>query len=395
MTSTEQVPGPRLRVAVVFDALFPVTRGGAERWFTALASELAAGGHEVTYVTTGHGAVPAGLPFTVRQVTRSSGLYDADGSRRLAPSVLFGLASGWWLLRNRRRYDAFYVHQTPLFSVLAARLALGRRTSWAVEWIEWWTKEYWHTYAPGPVGRAGWLVQRLALRATPRATVFARSTEARLRAARPGLEVVTMPGQLVDLDVPRPAESRADPPLVLVVGRLVPEKHVDAAIAAIGELARSRPVRGRVIGQGPLLDDLRAQAARSGADVEVLGPVDQEVLEKSYDDASVLLHPSEREGFGLVVAEAAARGVPVVVVHGADNAAVELVEEGVNGRVSASRGRSELAAAVAATLDDGAELRRSTRGWFERAAAERSVGRTARELAALLGPAAVQAGRAR
>ena len=44
--------------------------------------------------------------------------------------------------------------------------------------------------------------------------------------------------------------------------------------------------------------------------------------------------PSRREGYGLVVIEAAARGTPVVVVAGPDNAAVELVAEGENGFVA-------------------------------------------------------------
>lgn len=277
-----------LRIALVLDALFPVTMGGAERWFTALAAELAGLGHEVTYLTTGRGAVPTDLPFSVHAVVRSDRLYTSDGRRRLVPSVLFGLASGWWLRRNRGLLDAVYVHQTPLFSVVAARVALGRRVPWAVEWIEWWTRDYWRSYAPGFVGWAGWLVQRTALRATPRATVFARATESRLRAERPGLRIDFMPGQLLDLAAHASAPPIGDVPLVLVVGRLVPEKHVDAAIDAVEVLARTRPVRARVIGQGPLLDRLRAQAADCNADVQVLGPVDQEVLEASYSEAAVL-----------------------------------------------------------------------------------------------------------
>jgi len=50
----------------------------------------------------------------------------------------------------------------------------------------------------------------------------------------------------------------------------------------------------------------------------------------------VLVNPSAREGFGLVVAEAASRGTPSVVVAGEDNAAAELVVEGENGFVAAS-----------------------------------------------------------
>ena len=76
--------------------------------------------------------------------------------------------------------------------------------------------------------------------------------------------------------------------------------------------------------------------------VSAPGFVDADVLERALASALCLLLPSRREGYGRVVVEAAARGVPIVVVEGPDNAATELVEEGVNGVVapSARGGRS-------------------------------------------------------
>src|SRR5215218_10102115 len=41
----------RMRICVLYDCLFPYTVGGAERWYRNLAERLAAGGHEVTYLT--------------------------------------------------------------------------------------------------------------------------------------------------------------------------------------------------------------------------------------------------------------------------------------------------------------------------------------------------------
>ena len=74
--------------------------------------------------------------------------------------------------------------------------------------------------------------------------------------------------------------------------------------------------------------------------------------------------PSRREGYGLVVVEAASHGTPSVVVADPDNAAVELIEEGVNGYVAASAGPEDLAAAMIRVHDDGEALRRSTAQWF-------------------------------
>ena len=61
--------------------------------------------------------------------------------------------------------------------------------------------------------------------------------------------------------------------------------------------------------------------------------------------------PSRREGYGLVVVEACAAGTPCVVVADPDNAAIELIEEGVNGFVAPSASPEDLAAAITRVRD--------------------------------------------
>jgi glycosyltransferase involved in cell wall biosynthesis len=74
--------------------------------------------------------------------------------------------------------------------------------------------------------------------------------------------------------------------------------------------------------------------------------------------------PSRREGYGLVVVEAAQCGIPSIVVRDADNAAVELIEEGVNGVIAASASPEALAAAIVEVHRGGEAMRASTRQWF-------------------------------
>ena len=74
--------------------------------------------------------------------------------------------------------------------------------------------------------------------------------------------------------------------------------------------------------------------------------------------------PSRREGYGLVVIEAAAGGTPSIVVAGPDNAATELIEEGVNGFIAPSTSPDDLAAAIVRVQEAGDSLRRSTADWF-------------------------------
>ena len=89
--------------------------------------------------------------------------------------------------------------------------------------------------------------------------------------------------------------------------------------------------------------------------------------------ATCLMHPSEREGYGMVVVEAASLGTPAIVVEGPENAATELVEEGVNGFVLQSAQADLLEEAIVLAVEGGAELRRTTLEWYERHRDELSI----------------------
>jgi len=92
--------------------------------------------------------------------------------------------------------------------------------------------------------------------------------------------------------------------------------------------------------------------------------------------------PSRREGYGLVVVEAAARGVPSVVVADPDNAATELVQEGENGFVAASASVEDLADAILRVGAPGPQLRERTAAWFERNTQRLSLERSLDRIAA-------------
>ena len=87
-------------------------------------------------------------------------------------------------------------------------------------------------------------------------------------------------------------------------------------------------------------------------------------MQETLASAGCHLLPSAREGYGLVVIEAAACGTPSVVVDGPDNAAVELVEDGVNGALAPSGDPEAIADAVVRVIEAGAPLRERTAAWF-------------------------------
>jgi glycosyltransferase involved in cell wall biosynthesis len=359
-----------MHVCLVYDCLYPYTVGGAERWYRNLAERLAASGHEVTFLTRRQWERDADVDIPgvrVIAVSPRMELY-AAGKRRLLPPVLFGLGVFQHLLRHGGRYDVVHTASFPYFSLLAAGAARKRsRYRLLVDWHELWTREYWQEYLGRVGGAIGWRVQRACVRVPQKAFCFSRLHERRLREQGAAGEVIRLEGQYagpVEVIQLRPARHVA-----VYAGRHIPEKCVPALVPALVEARRQIPdLGGEIYGDGPDRPEVLHAIAESGLDGALVAPgfVDAEVLEEALASALCLVLPSRREGYGLVIVEAAARGVPVVVVAGPDNAAVELVEDGTNGTVAASVEPRDLAAAIVRIHEAGADLRTSTADWFRR-----------------------------
>jgi glycosyltransferase involved in cell wall biosynthesis len=367
-----------MRICLVYDCLFPHTVGGAERWYRNLAERLARDGHEVTYLTMrqwARGSSAAVPGVAVRAVAPRMSLYaGGSGRRRILPPLAFGLGVLGHLARHGRDYDVVHTASFPYFSLLAAAAA-RRRGGYrlVVDWHEFWSRSYWDEYL-GRAGAIGWWVQSLCARVEQRAFCFSDLHAGRLLAAGLRRPPVLLTGEYagaLDRPVPRPAD-----PVVVFAGRHIPEKQVPALVPALA-LARERipALRAELLGDGPQRSEVERLVAAhhlEGA-VRVPGFVGSDEVEQALARALCMVLPSRREGYGLVVIEAAAKGVPSVVARGPDNAAVELVEDGVNGVVAESAAPGDLAAAILRVHAAGPALRDSTAGWFARNAERLSL----------------------
>jgi glycosyltransferase involved in cell wall biosynthesis len=106
-------------------------------------------------------------------------------------------------------------------------------------------------------------------------------------------------------------EPRLD---LLHVGLPIPRKRIDHAIDAIASISRTNPSARLIRVGGPLPPDLRARAVSLGVadrvvELPFLSPA---VLAAVYRRASVVLLPSDSEGFGLPILESLTCGTPVV-----------------------------------------------------------------------------------
>jgi glycosyltransferase involved in cell wall biosynthesis len=130
----------------------------------------------------------------------------------------------------------------------------------------------------------------------------------------------------------------------LAAGRLAVEKGFGYAVRA----AAAARVPLRVLGDGPLADDLRELAAATGAPVELLGAVPPDRVREELRGAAMAVVPSVGpDVMPFAALEAMAAGVPVVAAR--SGSLPEIVGEG---RCVARRDPEALAGAMSALWDD-------------------------------------------
>jgi glycosyltransferase involved in cell wall biosynthesis len=142
---------------------------------------------------------------------------------------------------------------------------------------------------------------------------------------------------------PVPAE-----PLLLVVGRLEPEKGFADAVDALALVRREFPNAAlKIIGSGGELYPLQQLASQKKLSdrVEFLGALSQDAVMKEIKKASIVLVPSlVTEGFSLVAAEAAMAGRPVVATR--VGGLPETVQDGLTGILVEPNSPLEISSAI-------------------------------------------------
>jgi phosphatidyl-myo-inositol dimannoside synthase len=159
--------------------------------------------------------------------------------------------------------------------------------------------------------------------------------------------------------------------ILLSVGRIEPRKGLEYAIRAVHDVADSIKadiiylIVGRIVDVA-YSDYLDHEIRLSGADIRRLGVVSLQKLRLLYQCATVMLHtsvPDERtaEGFGLVLLEAAAAGLPVIATR--TDAIPEVVSHNQTGFLATPRDVSEISAAISKLVQEpGLRQRMSVAG---------------------------------
>jgi len=359
-----------MRVGIFTNNYLPM-RGGVTTAVETLRRGLEAQHHRVWIFAPRFAATPPDPPSVFRYPSVPAPTYPdfplaVPFSRRLAATV------------RALDLDVFHAQHPFLLGRIARRLA--RRLGRPLVFTYHTRYEKYAHYVPL---RQDW-VRALAIRWSCRFAdlsdlVIAPSTgirdTLRERGVRAPIEIVPTG---VELDLFTPGDRGAarahlglppDDPILLYVGRLDREKSVERLLAAFEQVAAVLPTaRFLLVGQGTEASRLRDQARRSpaGRRIEFKGVLPCEELPPYYRAAALFLFASETETQGLVLAEAAASGLPAVAVgaSGVD----EVIVNGETGLLTKPEPRDLADAAIALLLDPD---RRRTMGERARRLAER------------------------
>jgi len=318
-----------MKIALVYDAIYPWVKGGAEKRIYEIGTRLAQEGHEVHVfgVKWWKGAdVIEYEGMALHGVCGKMDLY-TGGRRSIFEAIIFSIKLIPHLAKEK--FDLIDVSVFPYFSCFSAKLiSVLRKTPVIFTWHEVWGN-YWYEYM-GKIGFFGKIVEIMVSKLASKSIAVSDMTGNGLISL--GVRVKSIHKVSNGIDLKRisnlkPSLNKCD---IIFAGRLIKEKNIDILIEAINHARKTMPdIRCNIIGDGPEKNRLKQLVSGAGIQnsIRFYGFMDHDEVIAYMKSSKALILPSSREGFGMVVLEAYACGIPVITVRELRNAASELVNE--------------------------------------------------------------------
>lgn len=353
-----------MRILIGTDT-YPPTVNGAAQFTRRLAQGLAGRGHEVQLACPSPVGTPGRMIGEAGVVVHRFHAFRYAGYQDFPVAVPAGLRAEAGRLLDETRPDAVHV-QSGFFLGRALVLEARRRGIGIVATNHLMpTNVLDHLPCPPALRPAAaaalWRgVRQVYLQADAVTSPTQKAVD--LMYAHTGIEGLAVSNG-VDLESYRriPRVVSGDP-VVLFVGRLDPEKHLEDAITAMSLLPRDLPGRLDIVGAG----SARTEWERLASDLDLgpdrvrfLGKAPDDELTRAYGRASVFAMPGTAELQSLVTLEAMATGMPVVA---ADAMALpHLVHHGENGFLYEPGDAAALAGHLTTLLGDPSLRRQMAR----------------------------------
>jgi glycosyltransferase involved in cell wall biosynthesis len=316
-----------MKIAFVYDAVYPWIKGGAEKRIYEIGKRLIQKGHDVHLFSVkwwqGQDLIQND-GMTLHGVCGPMELY-VNGRRSFHEAVIYSIALLPHLVKED--FDIIDVSVFPYFSCFTIKIAsIYRRIPVVMTWHEIW-EDYWYEYL-GRIGFIGELIERLISRLSKNSIAVSELTKKGLVSLGVNDKDIHLVANGIDLRrISRinPSPYTCD---IIFIGRFIKEKNLDKLIEAVDLIRKKMPdIRCHIIGDGPEKKTLVALVSVFGLkkNIQFFGGKEYDEVIAMIKSSKVLVLPSTREGFGIVVLEAFSCGIPVITVKSPRNAAVELV----------------------------------------------------------------------
>ncbi len=323
-----------MKIALVYDLLYPFSIGGVESRNFALAKELVLKGHEVhlfgVKMWKGKNNLAISKNFFAHGVSKYSNKYSFKGNRKVFEPIKYSFLLFFEIMKYD--FDLIDVSAFPYFPVFSCKLySILKRKPVITTWHEVWD-DYWKVY--GLVGVVGRVIEKITAMISNNNICVSNLTAKNLKKISSKKEIKTIPNW-INLEEIGKATALKEQYDIISIGRHLKHKNFGLLLKICAVLKKDFPkLKVLLIGDGPetlnLLKIRKALYLEKNVDM-LSFTKDHSLVYRYLKSSKIFILLSELEGFSIVSFEAMACGLPVITLNSERNALAEFIKEGKNG----------------------------------------------------------------
>ncbi|MBU3907035.1 MAG: glycosyltransferase family 4 protein [Nanoarchaeota archaeon] len=342
-----------MKIAIVYDMIYPFNIGGAELRNYEIAKRLAKK-HEVHLFGVKLWKGPDIIKkegITLHGVCRYKKLYSFSGKRTIFEPINFAIKLFKPL--NSEKFGIIDTSSFVYFHCFTCKLvSILKKTPLVFTWHQYWGG-YWHSYLGKLKGFFGKIIEKSVKNLTKNHIAISQTTKKQLINEGVKEKNIFVNYDGIDMDKINsinPIKTRREMYDIIFVGRLTHQKNVPLLIQSVGLLKKEFPsIKVNIIGDGP--ERKKLESLTKGLNLEknvaFTGFLKkQEDVYKEMKSSKIFVLPSLLEGFGIVVVEAMACGLPTIVVNNEMSASKELISDRYKNQLIVKNNPRSLAIAI-------------------------------------------------
>lgn len=325
------------KIAFVSDAIYEFNKGGKEKRLYDITRKLSDSGFDVTVYCMkwwqgNNEFTKEGVRYV--SVCNYYPLYHNE-RRSIKQAIIFSISCLKLMFKKFDYIDVDHIPHLVLFTTKF--VCVLKRKKLIVTWHEVWGRNYWKKYLGNIMGELAYAVEYISSKLPNRiVSVSDHTTKELSMVLGVNKNIFTIPNA-IDLTKLKAVPVSKDSSDVIFAGRMLPNKNINMLLEAVKILKnKNYNLSVQIVGDGPEIVSLKDLSSKLNINdsVKFYGFIENHNDLYSLMKASkVFVLPSNREGFGIVVIEANACGLPVITVDVEGNASKDLIVQGENGYV--------------------------------------------------------------